>query len=150
MLDNPLQFVRNVGQYMLLVYTYSYRILDLERELLELIIDETAIEANVTDGFGNMGVKDMIVFGSGILLVGLNNIMRAYDMGLVMTIGPYPIQIGKIRTYHQMALTAVPASNSKKSVTQPFNLTITYETKLVEVRGKAIKMLKNIPYSATN
>lgn len=28
-LDNPLKFVRNLGQYMLLVYTHSYRLLDL-------------------------------------------------------------------------------------------------------------------------
>jgi|JI7StandDraft_1071085.scaffolds.fasta_scaffold2116713_1 hypothetical protein len=38
-LGNPLQFVRNVGQYMLLVYVYSYRILDLAGELLSLVID---------------------------------------------------------------------------------------------------------------
>lgn len=28
-LDNPLKFVRNLGQYMLLVYAHSYRLLDL-------------------------------------------------------------------------------------------------------------------------
>lgn len=97
-----------------------------------------------------MGVNDMIIFGSGILLVGINNIMKAYDMNLVLTIGPYLISLGRIRTYHKMTLTAVPAHSTAKLAVQSFNLTITYETKLVEVRGKAIKMLRGIPYEATN
>lgn len=133
-LGNPLQFVRNVGQYMLLAYVYNYRILDLESELLGLVVDENVFhtgERGQGNGLGNIGVYDMVIFGSGTLLLGINNIMRSYDRDLLLSIGSYPKQVGKIRTCHSMSLTAVPFNPSRPPVTQQFNLTVDYETKLV-------------------
>lgn len=82
---------------MLLVYSNSYRILDLEKELISLILDEDKLEKshNIV-GVGNSGIYDMIIFGSGILLVGINNIMRAYDRNLLFTVGPYPILLDRL------------------------------------------------------
>lgn len=155
-LGNPLQFVRNVGQYMLLVYAHSYKILNLEGQLIELVIDDESIEeksvASERNGLGNIGIYDMIIFGSGTLLLGINNVMRAYDRNLLFTIGPYSMQIGRIRTHHSLSLSAYSASASSQRgvITQNFSLIVDYETSLIEIRGKAIKLLRHLPYSATN
>lgn len=108
-LGNPLQFIRNVNQYMLMVYLYSYKILNLQGQLLQLVIDDRPIDQknkymnkdsdnhNIVNKFkqnsvGNAGIYDMIIFGAGTLLLGMNNIMRAYDRSLQLTIGPYSFQ----------------------------------------------------------
>lgn len=42
-------YVRNEGQYMLLVYSHSYRILDLDIELFGLVVDDNPIhESSLT------------------------------------------------------------------------------------------------------
>lgn len=40
---------------------------------------------------GNVGVYDMILFGSDTLLLGIKNVMRAYNKNLRIPIGPYPM-----------------------------------------------------------
>ena len=114
-LGNPLQFIRNVNQYMLMVYLFSYKILNLQGQLLQLVIDDRPIDQKnkymnknyIVNKFkqnsvGNAGIYDMIIFGAGTLLLGMNNIMRAYDRNLQLTIGPYVIQQGRIRTHHSI------------------------------------------------
>lgn len=59
---------------------------------------------------GNIGVYDMIFYGANTLLLGINNIMRAYDRSLSLTIGPYPMKDGKIRSYHKLSLSAKPVN----------------------------------------
>lgn len=77
---------------MLLVYSHSYRILDLNIELFGLVVDDKPIHEASLTALSNSGVYDMIVLGSETLLLGINNVMRSYDRKLQTLIGPYPIE----------------------------------------------------------
>lgn len=76
---------------------------------------------------GNAGVYDMILFGVDVLLLGINNIMRAYDRNLLVNVGPYPIELDRMVSHKQVEICAFPLGNLKKPALQQFNLTIDYE-----------------------
>jgi hypothetical protein len=91
----------------------------------------------------------MILFGANTLLLGINNIMRVYNRNIQFTIGPYPLREGRIRTRYNFSIIAMPFIETKPipSMNQSFNLTINYETSLVETKGKDIKKFFCLPYS---
>lgn len=58
-----------------------------------LVVDEEMINDSryAENDVGNVGVYDMILFGSDTLLLGIKNVMRAYNKNLRIPIGPYPM-----------------------------------------------------------
>jgi hypothetical protein len=116
-----------------------------------LIVDDYRFESN-NKRVGNIGAYDMIIFDANILLLGINNIMRAFNRNIQFTIGPYPLREGRIRTLYNFSIVALPFITSKHipSMNQSFNLTINYETSLVEIKGKDVKTFFCLPYSTEN